>query len=176
MSPDENEFTHILYEAKMYLITYGLTYSDQVFTNLVRANHAIHLRNLAYFFGKDKKGHYWHASDFVNDKGRVRLLSGSLSSKIGQCASGATGHLVDDRVSATYKIETRRVEEKAFPFMVAAIQDFMQALDTDVVPDYKLKWQDPYVRTYAEKVKELCKECAAGSVCTLVGNCHISMK
>ena len=175
VNPDENEFTHILYEMKMYLVTYGLTYSDQIFTNLVRANHAIHLRNLAYFFCRDKKGHYWHVSDFVNDRSRIRTLSGKQFSRIGQYASGATGHLVDDRVSETYKKETRQVEEKAFPHIVNAIQDFLQALEADVVSAYEHKWNDPCVCQYAAEVERLCKACSDGRICTLTGSCHISI-
>ena len=56
MSHDLNEFSHILYEAKMYVLTYRFTADDRLFTNLVRATHTVHLRILNYFFGASKEG------------------------------------------------------------------------------------------------------------------------
>lgn len=172
MSYEENEFTHILYEAKMYIKTYRFTPSDQMFVNLVRVNHSVHLRNLAYFFGEKKQRANYHYSEFVADKSMVKPLPSELYGKIMRYCSGAVDHLGPDRVSNTYKNETEEWENEAFPIVIEAISGLLDALDKGVAQAHKQNWQNPYVQNLANSVRELCNLHKEGGGYVLSGFCH----
>lgn len=175
MSHEDNEFTHILYEIKMYILTYRFEAMDQLFTNLVRADHSIHLRNLAHFFREGAHtAQNWNYSAFVSDPRLVRPIPESIFEKAKRYSSGAVGHLGDERVRDAYKADTQRWEDKAFPQMMGAISSFIDALDAGAAEGYMEKWTDPYVRKRADDVRELCDLHSKGGGIVLSGRCAVN--
>ena len=173
MSLEENEFSHILYEAKMYIKTYRFTSGDQLFTNLIRANHAIHLRNLAYFFGEKRHSPNWHYSDFVADENMVQPIPADPYGSIMRYCNGAEDHLCSDRVSKSYKARTNESEDKAFPILIEKILELLKALDESVSQEYSPKWSNPSIQDSAIEVRKLCKLHASGGGCIISGCCQL---
>ena len=158
MNNEKNPFEHILYEVEMYLLTYKLSISttDPLFqfkTNFLVDSRAIHLRNLAYFFNEKKSHKCWHISDYISDINNIKLLDDALFKKVNRYTSQATGHLTDARLSETYKTDTAKCYQTAFPHVVEAINSFFTALEKNVKPEYKNDWEDPEIQKLVSFVK-----------------------
>ena len=151
----DNPFGHILYEIEMYLYTYKLISDNQIGINLIIEARAIHLRNLAVFFYKEKTKRYWHVGDFIDDIGSVKLLTDeTLFKDIKNYTSRATAHLSDDRLKETHKRETMECYEKAHPIIIDAITSMFTSLDNHVKPKYNSNWLDPNVQNLESHIKE----------------------
>ena len=145
----KNPFGHILYEIEMYLLTYKIIPGDQIINNLIIESRAVHLRNLAVFFYREKTKGYWYVGDYINDVSAINLLSDeALFKNIKKYSSRATAHLSDDRLQESYKTDTMECYEQAKPVIVDAINGFFVALDNVIKPQYKTDWLD-------EKVQDL---------------------
>ncbi len=155
MSRNDNPFEHILYEIEMYLYTYAFMSDDQFALNMATDSHAMHLRNLCVFFGKEKRKEHsfnddrksWHVSDYLDSIEGIRLINDDdLSRRIWDCTSWATGHLLGKRLNDGFKENTVQCYQDAFPVLLDAIKDFL-AIDAEVVKsDYKDQWENGQIQ------------------------------
>ena len=154
---EKNPFDHILYEMEMYVRTYRFTVGDQFFTNLMKANHSVHLRNLTYFFSKGRKDeNNWRYWEFMADRNLVQSLSGNQFKKFKQYRSGAVDHLNGNKMSDDYKQETEECEDEAFPVIVGRIIEFLDAMDAGAAEGREEDWGDPRIQDRAKYLREMC--------------------
>ena len=158
MKNDINPFEHILYEMEMYLVSYkaipGIELLNQLVLNMILDSRAIHLRNLAVFFGKKKSGDYWHISDYVNDCSSISLITDErLWKDIKNYTSRATGHLLDYRLSDSYKEDTVQCYRRAYPIIIKAIRSAFEAFDTNIKQEYEDSWKDENIQMIVSFIK-----------------------
>ena len=153
----KNPFEHILYEIEMYLTSYRIVPLDgpliAFMNNFIVDSRAIHLRNLAVFFYKEKRGENWHVGDYINSISIAVITDEALFRDIRDYTSRATGHLLDYRLKETYKEETTQCFTKAFPIIVNAINSFLDVMNDEVKPKYKSDWEDPHIQNLVEFIK-----------------------
>lgn len=159
MEDVKNPFNHILYEIQMYLVTYKINVLQNhplrnIEKNLILDGRAIHLRNLVIFFYKEKSGKNWHVDDYVNNSIANRCFTDeTLFKDIKNYASRATGHLLDQRLKETYKDETGKCYQKAYPVIVQSIKQFFTAMENDVKNEYKINWEDKDIQGIVRFIK-----------------------
>ena len=174
MDIEKNPFDHILYEMSMYIKTYRFKTGNQILTNLLRANHSVHLRNLTYFFKPGATGNNdWHYSEFINDETAVNPLPKNISDECKKYCCGAVDHLNGNRMNDDYKKKTGASEDAAFPEIIRTIQEFLAALDADVNQDNVGFWKAPNIQKRAKELRELCELHDAGGGVVLVGECQL---
>lgn len=155
MSIVTNPFDHILYEIEMYLYSYqpGLfSMPSQLMINLIYDSRAIHLRNLACFFSKARKSGCWWANDYVNDSSNIQFLDNALSRQINNYMSRATGHLLNYRLEETYKEDTKKCFQDAYPCIIAAIMSFFDTMDHNAKTEFRDYWKNKDICNRVEKV------------------------
>jgi len=160
MSIVTNPFDHILYEIEMYLYTYQLIQHNmpsQPSVNLILDSRAIYLRNLAYFFHKEKKRGCWSAFDYVNDPSILTFLDDTLFQQVNDNMSRATGHLLDYRLEESYKENTKKCFKDAYPSIIDAIKSFFDAMDHNAKIDYQDYWNNIDICNRVKKIKNLIK-------------------
>ncbi len=160
MNSVENPFDHILYEMEMYLYSYkamdlpGIQ-SSQYAVNLIIDSRAIHLRNLAYFFKKDKKREYWHASDYTNETRDIMFLEDELYAHINEYASRATGHLLEYRKGESYKADTEACFQEAYLCIITAIMSYFDAMDHNARSEHLAQWNNEEIQSRVNNVRTL---------------------
>lgn len=160
MSIVSNPFDHILYEIEMYLYSYrpGLfSMPSQLMINLIHDSRAIYLRNLACFFSKSRKSGCWWADDYVNDSSNIQFLEDSLSQRINNYMSRATGHLLNYRLEENYKEDTNKCFQDAYPYIVKAILSFFDGMDNNAKKEFYDYWKNKDICNRVEKVKSFIK-------------------
>lgn len=157
MSIENNRFEHVFYEIQMYLASYD-SYTEniaqkQYLINLLLDSRAIHLRNLAYFFKKEKLGEYWNVCDFVCDTNSINLIDDSLFNDIKTFTSRATCHLLDYRLDESYKQNTSKCLNITFPVMINAINSFLNELEVGIKPELANEFNDPTIQGVFKSIK-----------------------